>query len=80
MCFRIIKHFYYFELDILCFLELKADNNNLCTGAFQIIQTVSIGQTVRLVPVIYSYRLVIDSQQEDTHLSDLNKLMNTFTP
>ena len=80
MCFRIIKHFYYFELDILCFLELEADNNNLCTAAFQIIQTVCIGQTVRLVPVIYSYRLVIDSQQEDNHLSDLNKLMNTFTP
>ena len=80
MCFRIIKHFYYFELDILCFLELKADNNNLCTTAFQIIQTVCIGQTVRFVPVIYSYRLVIDSQKEDNHLSDLNKLMNTFTP
>ena len=34
MCFGIIKHFYYFELDILCFLELKADYNNLCTVAF----------------------------------------------
>ena len=34
MCFGIIKHFYYFELDILCFLELKADNNYLCTVAF----------------------------------------------
>ena len=33
MCFGIIKHFYYFELDILCFLELKADTNNLCTAA-----------------------------------------------
>ena len=54
MGFGIIKHFYYFELDILCFLELKADNNNLCTVAYS-NHTVCIGQTVRLlVPVIYS--------------------------
>ena len=31
-----IKHFYCFELDILCFLELKADNNKICTAAFSI--------------------------------------------
>ena len=55
MCFGIIKHFYYSELDILCFLELKADNNNLCTVAFSNHTNNSLtGQTVRLVPVIYS--------------------------
>ena len=56
MCFGIIKHFYYVELDILCFLELKANNNNLCTVAFSNHTNISVctGQTVRLVPVIYS--------------------------
>ena len=76
MCFGKIKHFYYVKLDILCFLELnlKADNNNLCTVTFSIHTNKSAltGQTVRSVHVIYSG----DSQQLDNHLSDLNNLMN----
>ena len=79
MCFGIIKHFYYFELGILCFLELKADNNNPCTVAFS-NHTNNLHWTNRQISSCNLLRLVIDSQQYDNHLSDLNNLMNTFTP
>ena len=63
MCFGIIKHFYYFKLDILCFLELKADNDNLCTVAFSNHTNNSLHWTNRQISSCNLPRLVIDSIQ-----------------
>ena len=60
MCFGKIKHFYYFELDILCFLELKADNNNLWTVAFSNHTNRQISSCNLLG---FNKIIVIDSQQ-----------------
>ena len=80
MCLGVIKHFYSFKLDIYCFLELKADNNNLCTVAFSNHTDYTLHWTNLQISSCNLLMLVINSQQSDTHLSDLNNLMNTFTP